>query len=183
MLTLPIRFAALAFVLPAILLLSACTGPRTKMLADQPYPERPSIYPIEIFVGELSTPHEEIAIIESEAYPIDDTVTREAQLEQLRERAREMGADAVEELRILVKRAEGFVADERTPFPSLRQGEYPLFFMRGRAVIYSTSLLDLPEDLVGPGAETAEPADVEALEPIEMPELEAYTEREFAPVE
>lgn len=151
----PLRVPQLLGVLTLLLLafgmtgLQGCaTGPRMLSLSDQTYPPRPSIYPIEIFAGRVQRPHFEIAIIESQAYDIDDEITREAQLEQLRVKARQLGADAVDELRILAKEVDGYTIDERAPAPAFKQGEYPLFFMRGRAVIYKSSL-----DLVAPEAE------------------------------
>lgn len=125
------------------------------MLTDEKYPRRPSIYPIEIFVGELDIPNRKIAIIESRAYENDDDRTRELQLEQLKKKARLCGADAVEDVRILAKRASGFTLDERAPGPTVRQAKFPLFFMRGTAVIYESSL----ENIAAPnlGARTDSP--------------------------
>lgn len=142
----PIRAAgtlALAAVLG--LTLACATGPRMLRLTNQKFPPRPSMYPIEIFAGKVQRPHVEIAIIESYAYDIDDPLTREAQLEQLRETARELGADAVDSLRILAKQVDGYTMDERAPAPAFKQGEYPMFFMRGRALVYQSSLdLEVP---------------------------------------
>jgi hypothetical protein len=143
-----------------MLSLACTTGPRTRKLTDQTFPPRPSIYPIEMFAGRVQRPHVGIAIIESQAYDIDDVITREAQLEQLEEKARELGADAVDGLRILAKQVHGYTVDERAPAPSVKQGEYPLFFMRGRALVYQASL-----DLVAPGTSPGQvlPSDIPLL--------------------
>lgn len=147
----------------AVLLSVACTtGPRMKRLTEDRFPPRPSIYPIETFAGRVQRPHIEIAIIESQAYDIDDVLTREAQLEQLKERARELGADAVDGLRILAKEVDGWTIDERAPAPAIKQGEYPLFFMRGRALVYQSSL-DLQARTLSP--EEVLPSDIPLFSP------------------
>lgn len=153
-----LRRPACALLIAAIGLTAACaTGPRTHRLADHRYPARPSIYPIEIFAGRVQRPHVEIAVIESQAYDIDDEITREAQLEQMREKARAMGADAVDSLRILAKRVHGYTIDERAPAPTFKQGETPLFFMRGRAIVYQATL-----DMLAPGTSPGQvlPSDI-----------------------
>jgi hypothetical protein len=141
------RLLGLLALLGMLAAASGCsTGPRMVWLTSERYPPRPSIYPIEVFAGRVQRPHREIALIESVAYDIDDVYTREAQLEQLQEKARELGADAVDNVRILAKLVKGYTIDERAPAPAVKQGQYPLFFMRGRAIIYEASL-----DLVAPG--------------------------------
>ncbi len=85
-------------------------------------------------------PYREVAVIESTAFPYDDDETRLKQIEELKRKARRLGADAVQEMRILTKDIKGFTVDERTPFPSWRQGDYELFFMRGKAIVYESSM-------------------------------------------
>jgi uncharacterized protein YbjQ (UPF0145 family) len=121
-------------------LLAGCSGPRMKQLSDADYERRPSIYPIEVYTNEVSQPYREIAIIESSAYADDTDDSRVLQLEELKKKARGLGADAVQDVRVLSKRVKGFTTDERTPFPSVRQGEYPTYFMRGTAIIFESSL-------------------------------------------
>jgi len=111
-----------------------------KRLDPTAYKRRPSIYPVEIYVGQVELPHREIAVIDSSGYPDDDDATRVRQLEELRQRARGLGADAVQDVRLMTKRVRGYTIDERTPFPALKQGRYPLYFMRGTAIVYETSL-------------------------------------------
>lgn len=152
-------------LIAALVVSMACTtGPREHRLTDQSFPPRPSIYPIETFAGRVQRPHVAIAIIESQAYDIDDVITREAQLEQLKERARELGADAVDGLRILAKQVHGYTVDERAPAPAVKQGEYPLFFMRGRALVYQASL-DLDVQGTSPGQVL--PSDIPIFNPDE----------------
>lgn len=118
----------------------ACGGPRSLRLDPTLYPRRPRIYPIEIYDGEVDQPHREIEIIESSASTGDDDRTRVEQVEELRRHARRVGADALENIRILVKEVKGYSFDERTPFPAWKQGEFPLYFMRATAIIYESSL-------------------------------------------
>lgn len=132
--------AAVGFVL----LLTACSGPKTLMLDDRDYPRRPSNYWIDAwFGGVVMQPHRKIAVIESSARPSNDDDTLWEMLEELRARARRLGADAItidEDHGLLEKRIKGFTMDERTPFLSWRQGEYPLYFLRATAIIYESSL-------------------------------------------
>lgn len=140
-LILPRRWATLYLLaLVGIPLLAGCGGPRAFSLTSETHERRPSIYPIEVFLGRVSQPYREIAVIESSAYADDDDATRVKQVEQLQKKARRLGADAVQEVRILAKEVRGFTADERTPFPTLKQGEYPLYFMRATAIIFESSL-------------------------------------------
>ena len=136
--------------------LAGCTGPRTLKIDKEDFPRRPSIFPIEIYVGETNQPHREIAVIESSAYADDEEDTRERQIDELKTRARKMGADAVQEVRVLTKKVSGYTIDERTPFPSWKQGDYVLYFIRGTAVIFESSLPGAVAEGRGFGA-SAEP--------------------------
>ena len=127
-------------LLGAICALWGCSGPRMYRLDSTVYPRRPSIYPIDVYQGEILQAHREIAIIESSAFPDDDDETRVRQLEELRKKARKPGGDDIEQVRILTKQVKGYTIDERTPFPSWKQGIYPLYFMRGTVIIYESSL-------------------------------------------
>ena len=120
--------------------LSACAGPRMVLLDDQEYPPRPSIYPIEVFDGKVIEAHREIAVIESTGYPDDTDETLLRQLEEMKRKVRKLGGDAIQDIRLLNKEISGFTIDERTPFPSWKQGEYPLYFLRGTAIIYEAGL-------------------------------------------
>ena len=138
----PLRLASIAVSLVlALAMASGCSGPRSLTLDDANYPRRPRIYPIEVYgEGIVQQPHREVAVIDSSAYADDSDETRIKQLEELKKKARRMGADAIQDVRILAKNVRGFTVDERTPFPSLKQGKYNLYFMRGTAIIYESSL-------------------------------------------
>lgn len=122
------------------LVATACSGPRMLKLDNTSYPRRPSIYPIDIYIGDVGQPHRDIAVIESTAYAHDDEEGRRKQIEELKKEARRLGADAVQDVRILDKKVSGYTVDERVPIPAWKQGDYVLYFMRGKAVIYESSL-------------------------------------------
>ncbi len=125
-----------------------------KRLDSATYERRPRNYPIDPYVGKLSQPHREIAVIESTAYPSDDKDTRNKQLEEMKEKARGLGADAIDDLRVLTKKIKGYTLDERTPFISWKQGNYELFFLRGTAVVYESSLPGVVASATGWTTET-----------------------------
>jgi hypothetical protein len=136
-------------------------------LDEGEFRRRPSNYPIDIFVGRVIESHREIAIVDSTAYPTDDEATRVRQLDELRVRARKLGGDAIHDVRILTKNIKGYTIDERTPFPVLKQGEYPLYFVRGVVVAYESGLpgavsssegfTDEPEGYLPPFARKTQP--------------------------
>lgn len=124
----------------ALAVAAGCGGPRERIISDRAYKARPARYPIETYVGAVQQSHREIALIDSTAYSTIDESTKSKQLEELKRRARELGADAIDEIHQLTKDIKGYTIDERTPFPAWRQGDYPLFFLRGRAIIYDSGL-------------------------------------------
>lgn len=150
----------------AALALAGCAGPRELAIEAPKNESRPFGYPVDTYVGEVPETHREIAVIESKAYQNDSAEARQRQLEDLRERARELGADAVQGVRLLTKRVRGYSADERTPFLSFRQGEYPLYFLRGEAIVYEAGL---PGAISSGGGFTSEPAGYQPSEAAESP--------------
>lgn len=127
-------------VILASVMLTACGGPRSKMLDDGKYRARPRNYPIDIYVGKVLESHREIAIIDSTGYPTDNEASREKEIEELKRKARAMGGDAIHDVRLLTKEIKGYTIDERTPFPSWKQGDYPLYFIRGVVITYESGL-------------------------------------------
>ena len=122
------------------LTVSGCSYPRKLELTETRYAARPSIYPIELYLGEVIQPHLEIAVIESRGYVDDTDYSSAKMMEDLQSEARKIGGDAVHQIRVLTKRVSGYTLDERTPFISWKQGKYPLHFMRGTAIIYASGL-------------------------------------------
>lgn len=166
------RFHSILAAIALCALVSACAGPRMKRLDTAEYPRRPSIYPIEVYSGQVNQSYRDIAIIESTAYADDTDPNRVAQIEELKKKARRLGADAIQQIRVLTKQVKGFTADERTPFPSVKQGSFPLYFMRAEAIIFESSLpgsvargngfamKNSEEELKPPPASTPEPTPV-----------------------
>ncbi len=138
-------------LLAAFMLVVGCGGPRLRWLTEQRPAPLPDHIPVEVYVGSIQPAPDRIAIIETSATPHADETSRRAQLEELKQRARRVGANAIEDVRILTKEIQGFTLDERTPFFSWRQGRYPLYFMRGTAIVI----------------EELEPADLDDLSPPE----------------
>lgn len=112
----------------------ACGGPQMKLLTEQPLRPLDRNAKIEIFIGEIKPPYQEVAIIESDAYSFVDNEKKKLQVDQLREKARGLGANAVQNVHILTKRVKGYTIDERVPFTAWQQGEYELYLMRGTAI-------------------------------------------------
>ncbi len=114
-----------------VLVAAACAGPRTKWLTEEhPAPLPPGTH-VDVYVGTLSPPFQPIAIIETDAVAEETDATRDAQLEELRNKARRVGANAIQNVEILKKRIKGMTPDEKVPFKAWKQGQYNLYFMRG----------------------------------------------------
>ena len=128
----------LPVLLASVLLgLGACTGPRVHPLTDFQYAPKGPDAPIGLLVGKESTPYEAIAVVDSETYAKKDDATKEKMLEDLRKRARKMGADAVQDIRLLPVNVRGVTSDEDVPVPGAwKQGRYQLYFLRGEAIKY-----------------------------------------------
>jgi len=137
------RFGKVALVaLAASVCLSGCQWQRVHRLTDYKYPPRDKDAEIEAFYGEVSEPHEKIAIIQSSPKNSRDNETKAKQLDELRKIARKLGADAIQDVRLLSTSGNGLVSDPATPFPSVKQGRYEMFFLRGEAIKYVNSGID-----------------------------------------
>jgi hypothetical protein len=128
-----------------MLLVVGCSTPGMKMLTDKRYAPRPASYPIELYQGSVQTPHEEIAKLDSRGVELLTTETRKALVEDLRERARRLGADAVTNVTMLVRPERGWVLDPQTPFRSWRQGWGDVTFLRGTAIRFKPLLIETGE--------------------------------------
>lgn len=115
-------------------LMAGCTGPSMKRLSDQRLSRLDPSERVGVYIGKVDVPYEPVALIDSDAFSAVDDEVKSRQLDQLRARARSLGANAVQDVRILPKKVRGFSVDERTPFESWKQGEYDLYFMRGMAI-------------------------------------------------
>jgi hypothetical protein len=115
----------------------ACHTSSIKRLTTTHFPPKSNSAPIELYVGTVSRPHTALAIIQSKSDAKKDEKTKAGQLEELKRLARKLGADAVQEIRLLTKKAQGYVVDERVPFAAWKQGKYNLYFLRGTAIRYT----------------------------------------------
>lgn len=117
-----------------VLIAASCAGPRTKwLITDQPAPLPPNAH-VDVYVGTIEPPFQPIAIIETDAVAVETDQARDAQIEELRRKARRVGANAIQNVEILKKRIKGMTPDEKVPFRAWKQGQYNLFFMRGMAI-------------------------------------------------
>jgi len=135
-----VRFAPAA-LLAAMIVATGC-APRMKMLIEKRYPPRSPLQQIELYQGDVDTPHEDIAIIDSVAVDELTTDTRKQLVEDLRERARRLGGDAVTNVTMLLIPERGTVVDPQTPFRSWRQGWRELHILRGRAARFRPLLIE-----------------------------------------
>lgn len=104
-----------------------------KRLTDRPYKALDPAVPVTVYVGQPGYPFQEVAIIDSTAYGFVDEAVKLQQIEELKDKARGLGANLVMDIRILSKRMQGFTIDEQVPFTAWKQGDYDLYFMRGVA--------------------------------------------------
>ena len=123
-----------------------CAQNRIHPLGDMSYPRKPANEEIELYLGKVSRPHVEIAVVDSHVYEAKDDATKERQTDELKNVARKVGADAVHEIRLLYKKARGFVPDPRVPIPAWKQGENKLYFLRGTAIKFTPEEEMLEED-------------------------------------
>ncbi len=100
------------------------------------FPKRPPGAEVELWMGDTSREKIPIAIISSSRTADRSRASREAQLEELRARARDLGAHAVENVRVETAQVSGIIADPRVPFTAFKQGDFELHFVRGTAVFY-----------------------------------------------
>ena len=126
----PILRTSLVLALAALVAVG-CTGPRTKRLSKAKYEKVPKDQDIEVYVSDAGG--EKLAVIESDAFAYVDEAVKRRQLDQLTAKARSLGGNAVEHVRILTKEVQGYTPDERVPFTAWKQGRYELYFMRAEA--------------------------------------------------
>lgn len=106
---------------------------------------------IELYRGDIDAQYVQVATIDSFVcdassdtdYPVKEpskpTVSAEnvrKMLEDLKGKGRAAGADALIRVKMLHRVRTGFKNNPRTPFPSVEQGEWRDYFMRGIAIKY-----------------------------------------------
>ena len=130
------RAARLSILLALAVALSACARPTVKRLTDERYPRKTASEEIELYIGGYDGAHEVIAELNSISLPEKDDLAKSRQIDYLKKRARELGADAIEDIRLLPREVRGYVLDENVPFRSWKQGVYYVYFLRGTAIRY-----------------------------------------------
>ncbi len=136
-------------VLAALALLAlgmfGCTSHNVRRLTDFRYAPLPKDAPIEAFFDKAPRPCEPIAIIQTDprAGRAESQGVKRQMLDELKQIARKLGADAIQDVRMLTSEGDGWVKDPATPFPSLKQGPYEISFLRGVAVKYIDPGADL----------------------------------------
>jgi len=184
------RALALAATLWLAVLGAVGCGPRAMMLTDKQYAPRPSGQQIELFEGGISMPHEAIAIVDSVSVDELTTGTRKKMVEDLRARARKLGADAVINVKMLVAPERGWVLDPQTPFRSWKQGWTDSYFLRGHVVRFRPVLLETGEMVSsigqrfdsGDGAQAATPdKDLEIRPIVDKQGRRGWSSRRAAP--
>jgi uncharacterized protein YbjQ (UPF0145 family) len=127
-------------------LLSSCNTGTVKKLKWETRPPREGSAGIELFVGQVQRPYEEIAILQSRYYENQSKENKTKMLADMRNLARRVGADAVMDVHILPKRFQGMVADEKVPFPAWKQGADYTYFMRGTAIVFKEDTVTTPTE-------------------------------------
>ena len=133
-------FLLVTFLLFPGIFLSGCNTSSVQRLTMDRYPRKSMDAPIEMFVGTIARACKPVAILNSKYYDDQSDDAKAKMLLNLRNMAREIGADAVIEIQMLPKRFEGMVADDKTPFPAWKPGNYYGYFLRGKAVVYEDTL-------------------------------------------
>ena len=112
----------------SLVLTAGCGGPRTHYLSEHKYKALDAQSEIDVYVGTIEPPYEELAIVDSEAFAYVDDQVKQQQLDQIKRKARRLGGNAVHDVRILTKKVQGYTLDERTPFTSWASGTLRLVF-------------------------------------------------------
>jgi len=116
------------------LLAASCAVENQHYLTDRRFEPVSNSDEVRLFVGAVERPHVEIAYVNSIAVAERTDEARRAQLRSLQDRAAELGANAVMEVRSMKELHKGMVADPAVPVPSWKQGDTTLYFMRGTAI-------------------------------------------------
>lgn len=132
------RVASCVLLAGGLLALVGCGGASVQpMVPDDAFPPAKSEdYNMRCFKNTVARAHRDIAWIDSTAQSDRGEQAWEAQLEELREAAREIGADAVHNVTVLRLKARGATIDRSVPFTAIKQDRYDLYFLRGTATVY-----------------------------------------------
>ncbi len=132
------QFATALLATGALVFLGSCGGRHVFPLTSQKFPAATADAEVKLFVNEVERPHIKLAYVRSYTAKNELPETKRAQLLDIQKRARKLGADAIMGVTLMKTEVLGFVEDEKTPFPSLEQGEYSETFLRGTAIKFVT---------------------------------------------
>jgi hypothetical protein len=118
------------------LVFTGCTTGQIRFTTEERFDPVPEGDDMALFLGEIQRPHRVFAKIDSRVSDKNDEANKKVQIEDIKRLARKIGADAVQNVRLLNKEARGMVPDRRVPFPAWKQGRYELYFLRGDAIKY-----------------------------------------------
>jgi hypothetical protein len=113
-----------------------CNTASVQRISPEKFSPKPPDADVEMFVGTITRENIPIAILNSRHFSDQSEESKKEMLANLKVLAREIGADAVMEIRILPKRFEGMVVDDKPPIPAWKPGNYYGYFMRGKAIVY-----------------------------------------------
>lgn len=140
-----LRIAVIFSLSAAAIIALSCTTTKVHRIAGANYDPKPVDAPIETFAGKIDRPYENIAVVDSKVYTAKETAQKDQMLEDLRVAARQLGADAIQDVRILPVKHRGMVPDKQVPIPgAVKQGYYRHYFMRGEAVKYVEKVGEAP---------------------------------------
>ena len=122
-----IGFLCLASML---LYITGCAATNYKLLTKDKFRPKTSGEDVELFLGKIDKAYTAIAIVQSKSYDNKYESTKAKQLEEIKETARKLGADAVHNIHLLDDKVQGYVTDYQVPFESWKQGKYTLYFLR-----------------------------------------------------
>lgn len=167
-------------MLLAIAALAGCSTRKYYPLTEQKFDSTPDGQEVKLFVNEVQRPHIKIAHVESFSDRERDPETVRKQLEDLKRRSRDLGADAVVNVREYRNQVRGFVVDERVPFRAYRQGRFELYMLRGTAIRY----VETPEEAAAANTTlTTEPPPATGVGTGAIPIIETPDTRDNAPME
>jgi len=165
------RSLFLTFTLLALIMSTgACTVKRTFYVGES-YPPNPDPASVRLFIGELETPHSEIAWVHSRSANNKRVQTRREMVADLQKRAARTGADAIMDVQLLAEEHRGITVNPATPIRTPMQGEFKRYFLRGTAVKLSGDV-----DAVVSAPAPIDDEMLEAIPEVEPPSPPAQTD-------
>src|SRR5262245_25612602 len=70
-------------LLALMVIASGCAGPQISRVSRQKHQPLMAQAPVDVYINQLDPPYEEIAVIDSQAFPVVDDASKERQIEEL----------------------------------------------------------------------------------------------------